>query len=236
MPDTDNNPQSTQKKRKTKTKADLTNEVEMQSLLIDKLEAKLQETEQLKGVIKERNILNDHLVEKLMDVEEELASSTSNSKRLITQNIIKNHMAAGAGLALIPVPLFDLGALTGTQMNLLRSLSHHYGVDYDEQKGKVILTSLVSGSIPILIVMGLGSFAKLIPGIGTVGGGISMTILAGSLIYATGQVFARHFEQGGTLSNFQIKQWKEYFTEQFESMKTEMKQEKKTESEEALPA
>ena len=222
---TKDTPQTTPAKRITKTKADLAEEVEMQTLLIDKLEAKLEETEQLKSVIKERNVLNDHLVKKLMDVEEELASTSSDSKHLTAQNIVKNHMAAGAGLALIPVPLFDLGALTATQMSLLRSLSTNYEVaDYDEQKGKALLTSLVSGSAPVLIVMGLGSFAKLIPGIGTIGGGISMTILSGSLIYATGQVFARHFEQGGTLGDFESKQWKAYFSEQFEEMKTEMKQ------------
>jgi uncharacterized protein (DUF697 family) len=240
MPDTKDTLQTTPAKRITKTKADLAEEVEMQTLLIDKLEAKLKETEQLKSVIKERNVLNDYLVKKLMDAEQELASNSSDSKHLTAQNIITNHMAAGAGLALIPVPLFDLGALTGTHLSLLRSLSNNYDVDYDKQKGKALLTSLVGGSVPVLIVMGLGSFAKLIPGIGTIGGGISMTILSGSLIYATGQVFARHFEQGGTLSNFESKQWKEYFTEQFEKMKSEMKLAKETGAEnkdkEVVPA
>lgn len=222
-------------KKKYKTKADLAEEVEMQSALIDKLEAKFEENEQLKTLTEERNLLNDHLVTKLMDAELQLASSTLDSQRLIAQNIIKTHMVAGSTLALLPVPLFDLAVLTGTQISLLRSLSQQYDVDFDEQKGKVLLTSLISGSIPLLTVMGLSSFAKLIPGIGTIGGGISMTILASSLIYATGQVFVRHFEEGGTLSNFKSKHWKNYFTQQFEEKKSEMKQKAST-SKASVPA
>lgn len=231
MPDTNDNLQADNAKRssaklKNKTKAALAEEVEMQSMLIDKLEAKLEENERLKTLTKERGVLNDHLVAKLMDVELKLASSTLESQRLMAQNIIKTHMAAGSALALLPVPLFDLAALTGTQVSLLRSLSQHYDVGFDEQKGKVLLTSLISGSIPLLTVMGLSSFAKLIPGIGTIGGGISMTILTSSLIYATGQVFVRHFEEGGTLADFDGKHWKSFFTQQFEEKKAEMKQQK----------
>ena len=210
-------------KVKGKPKANLAEEVDIQSMLIDKLEAKIEESEQLKKLAKERVELNDHLVGKLMDVELRLASSTIESKRLTATNIIKTHMTAGATLALLPVPLFDLAALTGTQVSLLRSLSQHYGVDFDEQKGKVLLGSLISGSIPLLAVMGLSSFSKLIPGIGTIGGGISMTILTSSLIYATGQVLMRHFEEGGTLADFQGKYWRSFFTEQFEEKKEEMK-------------
>lgn len=213
-------------KPKNKTKAELAEEVEMQSILIDKLEAKFEENEQLKTLTEERGVLNDHLVTKLMDVELQLASSTIESKRLTSQNIIKTHMVAGSALALLPVPLFDLAALTGTQVSLLRSLSQHYDVDFDEQKGKVILGSLLSGSVPLLAVMGLSSFAKLIPGIGTIGGGISMTILTSSLIYATGQVFIRHFEEGGTLADFHSKHWKNFFMQQFEEKKAKMKQQK----------
>lgn len=209
---------------KNKTKADLARKVEIQSMLIDKLEANLEENKKLKTLNKERAILNDQLVAKLMDVELQLASSTLESQRLTSQNIIKTHMVAGSALSLLPLPLFDLAALTGTQVSLLRSLSQHYDVDFDEQKGKVLLTSLVSGSIPLLTVMGLSSFAKLIPGIGTIGGTISMTVLASSLIYATGQVFVRHFEQGGTLADFQSKYWKGFFIQQFEEKKMEMRQ------------
>ena len=238
MPDLKDNPEKNESKpsavkAKNKTKAELAEEVEMQSMLIDKLEAKFKENEQLKTLTEERSVLNDHLVTKLMDVELQLASSTLESKHATAQNIIKTHMVAGAAMALLPVPLFDLASLSGTQVSLLRSLSKHYDVmDFDEQKGKVLLSSLVSGSIPLLTVMGLSSFAKLIPGIGSIGGGISMTVLTGSLIYATGQVLVRHFEEGGTLTDFESKYWKNYFMEKFEEKKAQMKQQKSADDKE----
>jgi uncharacterized protein (DUF697 family) len=159
--------------------------------------------------------LNDRLVE----AEIKLASTQIQARHDVAQSIVKTHMIAGSSLAILPVPIFDLAALTGTQLSLLRSLSIHYDVDFDEQKGKLLLTSLVSGAMPVLTVVGLSSFVKLIPGIGSIGGGISMTVLTSALVYATGQVFIRHFEQGGTLENFQSKHWKNFFTKTLEEKK-----------------
>ena len=175
-----------------------------------------------------QNELVDELTDKLLGVGLKLASVQLQNRHDVAQSIVKTHMIAGTSLALLPVPIFDLAALTGTQLSLLRSLSKHFDVDFDEQKGKALLTSLVSGAVPLLTVVGLSSFAKLIPGIGTIGGSISMTVLASSLIYATGQVFVRHFEQGGTLADFQSKYWKSFFMQQFEEKKTEMKQQKQS--------
>ena len=99
----------------------------------------------------------------------------------------------------------------------------YYNVDFDEQLGKMLVTSLVSGSVPVLTVVGLSSFVKIIPGIGTVGGGISMTVMSGAVIYATGQVFIQHFEAGGSFDDFDTKQWKSYFKEQLEEGKKAVK-------------
>lgn len=169
-------------------------------------------------------VLIDELTEKLMDVEIKLASAQLQGRHEKAQSIVRTHMIAGSSLALMPVPIFDLAALTGTQLSLLRSLSMHYQVNFDEQKGKVLLTSLVSGAIPLLTVVGLSSFSKLIPGIGSIGGGVSMTVLTNALIYATGQVFIRHFELGGTLEDFQSKHWKSFFTQKLEEQKVTAKQ------------
>lgn len=166
-----------------------------------------------------QNELVDELTDKLLEVEIKLASVQLQNRHDVAQSIVKTHMIAGTSLALLPVPIFDLAALTGTQLSLLRSLSKHFDVDFDEQKGKALLTSLVSGAVPLLTVVGLSSFAKLIPGIGSIGGGISMTVLTSTLVYATGQVFIRHFEQGGTLENFQSKHWKSYFAQKLEERK-----------------
>ena len=157
--------------------------------------------------------------EKLQELEIKLKASNLQSRHLAAQNIVKTHMVAGAALALLPVPIFDLAALSGTQLNLLRSLCRHYGVNFDEQRGKALLTSLISGSLPLLTVMGLSSFARLLPGIGTIGGSISMTVFSSAFIYATGQVFIHHFEYGGTLEDFDGKHWRKFFKKKFAEKK-----------------
>lgn len=160
--------------------------------------------------------LTSDLLKQLHEVEIKLASVSHQNSHVVAQNIVKTHLIAGMALGLLPIPLFDIASLTGTQLSLLRSLSQHYGVDFDEKKGKVILTSLVSGSLPVLTVLSLSSLSKAIPGFGTLGGGISMTVLVGAVVYATGQVFIRHFEAGGTFEDFKSKHWQAYFKKQVE--------------------
>lgn len=208
-----------------------------QTHLIDDLTKRLQHAEasmqastgqsQEKGqpilTAKEQAHLIDDLSEKIQEMEIKLVYSSLHSKHTAAQNIVKTHMIAGMSLGLLPAPLFDIVALSGTQLNLLRSLSLHYGVDFDKETSKAVLTSLVSGSLPVLTVLGLSSIAKLIPGIGTIGGGISMTALAGSTIYSTGQVFIHHFEAGGTLLDFDGKHWQTFFKQKLDEGKAFIK-------------
>lgn len=167
--------------------------------------------------------LIDGLSEKLLDVEIQLQAERLQGKHVSAQNIVKTHMVAGSSLALLPVPLFDIAVLAGTQMNLLKALSLHHEIDFDEQKGKVLLTSLLSASIPVMAVLGLSSATKVVPGIGSVGGGISMSVLASALIYSTGQVFISHFEQGGTLEDFKVSDWKSYFLNSLKEKKASLR-------------
>jgi len=142
------------------------------------------------------------------------------TQNLAANNIIKNHIIASITLGLIPIPLIDLSALTATQMNMLRSLSDHYDVPFDNSETKALITSLVSGSLPVLSVVGLSSFAKLIPGVGTLVGSASLSVIAGAVTYAVGQVFTTHFEAGGTLEDFNPKQTQAFFKQKFKEGKS----------------
>ena len=52
---------------------------------------------------------------------------------------------------------------------------------------------------------------KSFPVIGSVIGGATVSVLSGALTYAVGRVFIQHFEQGGTLLNFDPKKMREHF-------------------------
>ena len=127
-------------------------------------------------------------------------------RRQHAQRIVRKHLLAGAAMSAIPIPLLDVAALTSTQLHLLDKLSQHYAVGFDKKLAKAKLFSLLSSTLPTTTIIGLSSLTKLIPGIGTLSGGASLSALSGAVIYATGNIFIRHFEAGGTLENFDTKQ------------------------------
>ena len=60
---------------------------------------------------------------------------------------------------------------------------------------------------------------KLIPGIGTIIGGVTMAILSGASSFAVGEVFKKHFETGGTILDFDMDRLKKMYNEKFEKGK-----------------
>ena len=134
-------------------------------------------------------------------------------RRHQAQRIVRKHLLAGAAMSAIPIPMLDVAALTSTQLHLLDKLSQHYAVGFDKKLAKAKLLALLSSTLPTTTIIGLSSLTKLIPGIGTLGGGASLSALSGAVIYATGSVFIRHFEAGGTLENFDGKQQTTAFRE-----------------------
>jgi uncharacterized protein (DUF697 family) len=125
--------------------------------------------------------------------------------------------AMGAGS--IPLPLADLAAVTGVQIQMLSRLSELYGVPFSENSVKSIIASLVGGLIPSKFGWSAGyvvaSTVKSFPVVGTLLGIGTVAVVAGASTYAVGKVFVRHFEQGGTFLSFDSAKVKEYFKEQY---------------------
>jgi len=131
--------------------------------------------------------------------------------------IIRNHVAWSMGMGLIPVLMADIFAVSALQLDMIKQLCKVYGVDYKETEGKAIITSLTSSTIARL---GAASVVKLIPGIGTILGGITVSSFAGASTYALGEVFKKHFSAGGTILDFDPKRLKKYYNSKFEKGKT----------------
>jgi uncharacterized protein (DUF697 family) len=171
----------------------------------------------------EQSELIEELTLKLQETEIELAATSISNRHEAAEAVVISHVVGSMSFGLLPLPLLDIAVLAGAQLNMLRSLSKHYDINFDEQIAKSALSSLTLGSLPVLSTIGLSSFAKIIPGIGTILGGVSVSVLSGAVVYASGQVFIRHFEAGGTLDDFNSKKWLPYFKEQFEEGKTFIK-------------
>ena len=166
----------------------------------------------------EESELIKELSRNLQESENKLKNSIKS--RIDTANTLVNtNVAAGISIGLLPMPLFDIASIMGVQINMLRSLCIHYDISFNQKLGKSLLASLAKGVWPILTVMSASSMAKGFLGIGTLLGSAGVSISAGELIYASGQVFIRHFEAGGTLDDFESKQSMEYFKQQFKEGK-----------------
>ena len=74
---------------------------------------------------------------------------------------------------LIPIPIVDVAAVAGVQLQMLRRLSEIYGVPFIDNRGKSVIASAGrrhhSASTATTTAMTFGSLIKGIPGIGTDG-------------------------------------------------------------------
>jgi hypothetical protein len=77
---------------------------------------------------------------------------------------------------------------------------------------------------------------KAIPGLGTILGGVTLSVTAGATTYAVGQVFAHHFEYGGSLYDLDPEKFKQFYKEQMERGKELVKQWKKEEEQKEEPS
>ncbi|MBT8340994.1 MAG: YcjF family protein [Desulfatitalea sp.] len=129
--------------------------------------------------------------------------------------ILRNHVLGALGVGLIPIPIIDLAALTGLQLNLVRKLAKAYDVPFSEDIVKHILATLIGSSIPVSFSRTFASLIKGIPLIGQTTGALAMPILAGATTYAVGKVFIQHFASGGTFLTFDPEKVKSYYNEKF---------------------
>ena len=154
-------------------------------------------------------------------------SDTKSDRSKHSDSIIRNHMIWSMGMSIIvPVPIVDIFAVSAVQLDMIRQLCKVYDKDFSETQGKAIVTALSSST---LASAGARSLIKLIPGVGTLIGGVAVSIFNGASTYAIGEVFKKHFESGGTILDFDTERLKKLYKEKFEKGKKVAEQLKKEE-------
>jgi uncharacterized protein (DUF697 family) len=132
-----------------------------------------------------------------------------------SEAVIKQHVIWSVGAGLVPVPLVDFVAVTAIQVDLIRQLCTLHGVGYEEATGKLWVGALTGGA-----VARIGASAiKAIPGIGSLIGGLSMSIASGASTWAVGQVVDKHLAGGGTMQNFNVDAAKRQYATEYEKGK-----------------
>ena len=145
-----------------------------------------------------------------------MAEPDKNPRGQHAETIIRNHVIWSMGAGLIPVLIADIFAVSALQLDMIRQLCRAYDQNFSETQGKAIVTSLTSSTLARL---GARSLIKLIPGVGSIIGGMTVSIFAGASTYALGEVFKSHFDSGGTILDFDPERLRKYYQEKFEKGK-----------------
>jgi uncharacterized protein (DUF697 family) len=130
-------------------------------------------------------------------------------------SIIRSHVLWAMGAGLIPIPFVDITAVTAIQLDMLKELAELYGVDYSKNAGKAFVSALTGSTFASIG----SSIVKILPGIGSVLGGVSMSLLSGASTYGVGQVAISQFASSGSLSNLDLSQARRAYEEAFEQGK-----------------
>ena len=138
--------------------------------------------------------------------------------------IVNKYSGLGAGAGLIPMPVWDLVAISSVNVMMIKDLYALYGVTFNEKKARTV-TSLLLASLSPRLLAGItaSSLVKFVPFVGGALATVSMPLLSSASTYVTGNIMISHLEQGGTLDNFDVKEHKAKFSQAVESAVTKGK-------------
>ena len=144
----------------------------------------------------------------------EAAADTPETREQMASKLV-DRFALWSGVAgLVPVPVLDVAAVGGLQIQMVRRISQIYDVDFSENRGKALIASLAGSMIPASSGIGAASVLKAIPVIGTIAGGFVMPALSAGATYAIGKAFIQHFATGGTLLDFNPPDYRQFIKAQ----------------------
>jgi uncharacterized protein (DUF697 family) len=152
-----------------------------------------------------------------MPENEAIATSASTETREETASKLVDRFAIWSGVAgLVPLPLIDVLAVGGLQVQMLRRLSQIYDIDFSENRGKSLIAALAGSMIPATSGMGAASAMKAVPILGMLASAFVMPALSAGATYAIGKAFVQHFESGGTLLDFNPPDYRDFVKHQKE--------------------
>jgi len=166
-------------------------------------------------VAREKQKRADEAAEVVREAASRPMSRVGRAEVIIHRNVL---WSLGAGV--VPVPLFDLVALTGVQLKMLKELSDLYEVGFFESTAKKLIGTLASSLGGVTLgIAAAASITKFIPVIGSALGVVAVPITAAAFTHATGRVFLMHFESGGTFLNLDPDKLRAHFRREFDKSK-----------------
>ena len=147
---------------------------------------------------------------------DEATSEAPEARNELASKLV-DRFAIWSGVAgLVPLPVVDVIAVGGLQLQMLRRISQIYDVGFSENRGKALIAALAGSMIPATSGIGAASTLKFVPVVGTIAAVFVMPVLSAGATYAIGKAFIQHFESGGTLLDFNPPDYREFVKSQKE--------------------
>jgi len=138
------------------------------------------------------------------------------------QEIIMKSSAKVTAVSAIPVPLLDIAGMTYIQTKMINDLANLYGV-HNEGTNQVLIASGISAMISKLVSEVLESMISGTTVDKMLSDSIVKATISGLLTTSTGELYASHFQNGGTLEDLTLDSIVEYVKGTFNSDKLSLK-------------
>jgi uncharacterized protein (DUF697 family) len=156
--------------------------------------------------------------------DEAVAKPASTEERRDVADKLVDRFAIWSGVAgLVPLPVVDVVAVGGLQVQMVRRLSQMYDVEFSANRGKALVAALAGCMIPATSGMGAASALKAVPILGLLASGFVMPVLSAGATFAIGKAFIQHFESGGTLLDFNPPDYRDFVKAQKQMWDSRMK-------------
>jgi uncharacterized protein (DUF697 family) len=116
--------------------------------------------------------------------------------------IVRSYYGWSFAAGLVPVPWLDFAVIVGVQVKMVEELARLYGRPFDNRTVRPLVVALLSTTGGCLLAGPMAQLLKVVPVVGPIAGLLTLPALATASCWATGQVFIRHFENGGTVHDF----------------------------------
>ncbi len=140
------------------------------------------------------------------------SGDTTSWRHGAARDIISRYTGWAVAGGLLPVPFVDIVAVSALQVRMIGALAELYDIPFTQGRGRAILSAIVGGVLPQaatgLVVSGL---LKSMPGVA-----LGVKIIGGSALSAgatrvVGDIFFRHFEDGGSLTGIDVDAMRQSF-------------------------
>lgn len=131
---------------------------------------------------------------------------TATQQRAGAKRIVRRYVLMSAAAGCLNVAVLDAATLGAVHVALIKELTEYYGAEFSQHIARNILIAILAGIVPGSIGSIIGRKVLRALPLAMHGAGLAMMSASSAAVsYALGMVFIRHFEAGGTLDSFDVK-------------------------------